>query len=387
MTDAWHFPRTELAENYLRFFDTGVAPALVLFAPRRRGKTEFLLHDLGPSAEASGYRVVYASFWQSPLAPAAALLYALEDGWSKRSFAERAGALLTRPVEHVTLSGTLGPLKGEAIVDVSDVPKRAPADLLLYLDDLIGRLSKRKRLLLLLDEVQQLRMSRENGPLVAGLRTSLDKLGRRVSTVFTGSSRTGLMQVFSDKEAPFFHFASQIDLPRLDDGFVQHQIGVFKQITRRTLLLREALDLFVSLDRSPFFFRKLIETLVLNPDDDLASGMARMRTQLAAELGYPQLWTGLKPMERAVVRWLATTESRAAFTEEARKAAGAATGAGIATISAVQTAIRRLVSEGVLVQSEPRRYDFEDAEFEGWVRRLVEEDPARAGRGREGGRR
>jgi hypothetical protein len=154
---------------------------------------------------------------------------------------------------------------------------------------------------------------------------------------------------------------------------------VFKQITRRTLPLREALDLFGSLDRSPFFFRKLIETLVLNPDDDLASGMARMRTQLAAELGYPQLWTGLKPMERAVVRWLAITESRTAFTEEARKAAGAATGAGIATIPAVQTAVRRLVSEGVLAQSEPRRYDFEDAEFEGWVRRLVEEDSARAG--------
>jgi hypothetical protein len=43
--------------------------------------------------------------------PAAALLYALEDSWSKRSFGERVAALLTSPVEHVTLSGTLGPFR------------------------------------------------------------------------------------------------------------------------------------------------------------------------------------------------------------------------------------------------------------------------------------
>ena len=76
--DPWHFERSALTERVLDVLTRGPVRALSLFAPRRAGKTEFLIRDLAPGAEARGHRVIYASFWQAPLSPLAVLLQALE---------------------------------------------------------------------------------------------------------------------------------------------------------------------------------------------------------------------------------------------------------------------------------------------------------------------
>jgi len=38
--DLWHFPCTELEQQVLALFVSGLSNALVFFAPRRMGKTE-----------------------------------------------------------------------------------------------------------------------------------------------------------------------------------------------------------------------------------------------------------------------------------------------------------------------------------------------------------
>lgn len=50
MTIDWHFPRKDLTENVLTAYETGPSNTLTLFAPRRMGKTEFVLYDLIPAA-------------------------------------------------------------------------------------------------------------------------------------------------------------------------------------------------------------------------------------------------------------------------------------------------------------------------------------------------
>ena len=72
------FHRAELADQILGTLAHGPAQALSIFAPRRAGKTEFLVQDLAPNAEAKGHGVIYASFWQAPLSPLAVLLHVLE---------------------------------------------------------------------------------------------------------------------------------------------------------------------------------------------------------------------------------------------------------------------------------------------------------------------
>lgn len=74
----WHFPRSHLAQQYMNAFDTGITGALAIFAPRRMGKTEFVLMDLAPEAEARGYRVGYCSFWNLQDNPAKSLRLTLD---------------------------------------------------------------------------------------------------------------------------------------------------------------------------------------------------------------------------------------------------------------------------------------------------------------------
>ena len=60
--DIWHFPRTSLAEQVVGMIEVGLANALIFFAPRRKGKTEFLLKDIQPFAEKKNIITFYFSF-------------------------------------------------------------------------------------------------------------------------------------------------------------------------------------------------------------------------------------------------------------------------------------------------------------------------------------
>ena len=79
---SWHYPRAELAASYLDTLQAGLISSMVLFAPRRKGKTEFVLEDLLPAAEAAGYRTVYCSMWQNRSATS---LERLERAWRSLS--------------------------------------------------------------------------------------------------------------------------------------------------------------------------------------------------------------------------------------------------------------------------------------------------------------
>ena len=42
--DPWHYPRTNLADQYLKTLDIGLIKSLALFAQRRMGKTSGMAH-------------------------------------------------------------------------------------------------------------------------------------------------------------------------------------------------------------------------------------------------------------------------------------------------------------------------------------------------------
>ena len=61
--DPLYFPRARHAEHLINLLADGIVNTLTLFAPRRMGKTQFLLNDIRPAAEAQHIDVFYFSSW------------------------------------------------------------------------------------------------------------------------------------------------------------------------------------------------------------------------------------------------------------------------------------------------------------------------------------
>lgn len=377
--DPWHFARADLANQYLAFFGTGVSNALILFQQRRYGKTEFCVQDLAPAAEAQGFTVVYANFWQARLAPTAILLYALEKSLEKKPFGVRLREFLTAPVTKLKLSGELLGGKAEAEFDLATVAVKGNAELLLYLADLTERTAKRAKgkLLLILDEVQELAESATNEPLVAALRTILDSHRRTVKVVFTGSSQVGLTRMFSSAEAPFFHFGTRIDLPPLDQTFVRHTAQVYQRIARKPLPAERLRDAFTALHGNPYYFRKLVEVMLAQPALELAEALKLLHDRIAEEQGFPRLWESIQPIDRAVLMWLARGPAPL-FTQAAKAFIGGKIDAPDIAIHTIQASLRRLKTQHLVRAHATRgQYALEDPELGRWCSGILSQPTSR----------
>jgi hypothetical protein len=327
-TDPWHFPRTEFRDTVLTLFLKGGADALTLFGPRRTGKTQFLTHDLAPEAVRRGMAVVYVSYWQAPEPPALITAHAIRAVLDSPGLWSRTRAALQqmKPKLRVAPMG----IGGEVEIPLGrDAPPSAAA--MLALDDLVGRLpaTTEAPALLLLDEVQELARP-EHRAFVAGLRTSLDKRRPRIKTVFTGSSIDGLRALFSAREAPFLQYGLQENMPPLGLDFVTHILKAQKAASGRAVDLREAIAFFEEVDRSPYAFRRALETMALRPGLTLREAHLMLVEDYADRQGYRAIWADLAPLPRAVLLEIAR-------------------GGDQLTSSATRTALARAIGEDTVI--------------------------------------
>ena len=167
---------------------------------------------------------------------------------------------------------------------------------------------KKKRALIFFDEAQELAKDSKNDRLIAALRTSLDKQKNGIGIVFTGSSRAGLAAMFSDREAPFFHFATQIDLPSFGDDFVEYLLSRFAATTKRKLDRGLAVEAFGELHRNPYFFQGVLEVMLYDDSLSIPEALEQQRSRIKAELQYPEKWLSLAPVQRACLLMVAQGE-------------------------------------------------------------------------------
>ena len=359
--DPWHYPRTGLADAVLGLFAGGLGSALTFFAPRRMGKTEFLRKDITPAAQARGWGVFYFSFLDEPEDVRAAFVAALGrfvrgDGW------------LARMREHlprtVKVGGTVAGTGGN--VEVTRTDAAGGQDLKALLDEL-GR--RDSLTLLLLDEVQALATSPKHATFIAALRTGLDINKDRVKAIFTGSSREGLRRMFSQANAPFFHFGQNLDFPDMGPGFTDHLAAAYAASTGRQLDAAALWTAFERLGKVPQMARALVERLALNPALDLETAADALAADLAEQRDFGSLWQSLTPLDRALLTHLAGGDT-GLFSEELRSLIGKELG-GVPPLSvnAMQTAIRRLQRRGLATRQSTRgSYVLEDPNLAAWIR-------------------
>ncbi|MEI6096233.1 MAG: hypothetical protein WCR08_12370, partial [Gammaproteobacteria bacterium] len=199
-------------------------------------------------------------------------------------------------------------LEGE--VELSDAKNHTQKEIALQIDVLIGVLCKKKPVLLLIDEAQELAKTKEHEAVATALRTSITKNQNRLRAVFTGSSRTQLAHVFSNSNAPLYSTGSAIaDFPKLDRDFVEYIADKFKAATGRTLPIDDAWKVFISFKQQPEPFLIGILDMVLNPSVTLNEAMQAIASKQALTENHEGVWVALDAVQKALVKMLANDPS------------------------------------------------------------------------------
>lgn len=340
-----------------------------LAAPRRTGKTTFLLQDLKPALQAEGVHVVYVDLWANQdISPTELISHAIA-----RDLAEAQGAV-TKAARAAGLTSVS--IKGVTF-DLGAVGRQAGATLA----DALGELHRQtgKPIALIVDEAQHVAKSKEEMTVMFALKSARDTLnvdgGRHLLLIMSGSHRDKLLRLVNSGQAPFF--GAQIEeLPALGADYAAHVAGrliVAKPgLKIRNQDMDRAFNRFV---RRPEPFEKAIglaSSPLAGPDADFN---VRLQEQADAyertlDAEHEEIFAGLSDVERAVLRWaLEKAPGARLFTQEALAFYEAETGKTVGPGSARDAvqALREL-EPPVLWKSDRGDYALENSDMLRWYK-------------------
>jgi len=367
----WHYHRPELAKIYLDTLNAGLVTSTTIFAPRRAGKTSFLRKDLSPAAESAGYVVVYADLWQTRLSPGVSLVRALEQALENKTALQNITAKLKVPVRKLKASAELAGSRLEGELEFGSGDKKIQTEIALHIDMLIEELCRKKPVLLLIDEAQELAKTREHEAVATALRTAMIKNQARLRVVFTGSSRTQLAHVFSNSDAPLYSTGAAImDFPLLDRNFVDYVADKFAASTQRRLPIAQAWEFFLKFKQQPEPFLMGIVDMVLNPARSMDDAMTLVAEKLAHADNHEGVWAQLDATQKALARMLAKEPATKPFSNATLMELRRQIGVDALKTTHVQRAMSKL--ESIVVKTSRDTYEFENAALAHWIRTLVD---------------
>ncbi len=361
--DGWYFSRSDLADQYFGLLDLGISSSFSIVAPRRKGKTLFVLQDVASQAQKRGYLPVYASLWQNINAPHEGLISAFEDVVQNLEKGSKLSRIFNAKIKKTVVANDL---LGKVEVEFADNPVKPASKELIYLDELLSRLEAaagKKTVLLLVDEVQHLATSKSFESLTHAFRTMLDKRQGRVKSLFTGSSRHYLDLLFNESSSPFYHFVDQIPFPDLDSRFVDYLRDKLATEYRINVSAGALENVFQQLDQSPYWMMKVVAQMITykaTPDEAADYVFQLME---AAE-GYDRIEKGLKPIDRMV--FLGVCSGDNLFSKDFMARIGRETSIKGAP-SNVQRSVRRLIEAQLISQERKGSYRVEKPGFKKYL--------------------
>lgn len=355
-TNRWHYARTELAKQLLGMFTSGLSNALVFFAPRRMGKTQFLIKDMQPMAQDLGWNVIYFSFLECANNPESFFCSSLKD-FIQKHFTKSKMANIVKSVSKVG-GGFLG---ANASVEFQNLDDNSE------LKVLISELTKHGNTLLLLDEIQALTQNKNNKYFIAALRTQLDIHKDKIKVIFTGSSREGLRQIFSQSDAPFFHFGQNLPFPQLDKNFTDHLANMYTAVVNKEIDKEALYDAFIKMGYVPQLIRSLVERLILSPTLSIEEACDELLDDTYNDRDYDAKFSACSELEQSLL-FLIAEGTEKLYTKEAREKLTGKKSVDLVTIPAIQSAIRSLKRK-LIIGSHPQRgkYFIDDTIFQNWI--------------------
>lgn len=358
MNDPLYFPRTELASRLLTSLKDGIMHALTLFAPRRMGKTQFLLNDIKPMAEEMGFNVFYFSFMEK------------SEGEIKKAF----NAQLLQFLADVTsgankFTQALKQLKSVDVLGVGIELENPKTALSVTAGGLLNELAEKskKPILMLLDEVQELAREKGNRDFIQSLRTGLDINQSKIKVIFTGNSTNGLRLMFNDNKAPFFHFAHAIDFPHLSKAFTDFLADVYHARTGKQIDKADFYQLFERFHFTPLYMRSIAQDMIINPDLTLEQAAQYRLSQMAELSEASQEWGKLSLLEREILKLIAGGNSTP-YKKATRELLARKMGVDEVSSSTIQGQIRKLEKKELITRDISKAIKINNPHFLTWVK-------------------
>ena len=370
MPDVFHRPALahELAT---RLLDpppaSAVGSGLFLAAPRRTGKSTFLVADLAPALETAGARVLYVDLWRDidrdaaeTIVAAVGAALASERGAVRRAVGALAG------IESVSAGGVLsvsvrGPDGAAAGVNLTDA--------LLALSDEL-----RRPLVLVIDEAQHAITTEAGARALFALKAARDALnidrphGLRI--VATGSNRDKLSMLRSSKDQAFFG-APLTTFPPLGRDYVAWFVG--RRQLDDVLDIDETTRWFERAGHRPEILSAAADAVLYELGGDRSTLAARLEAAMDAEVrsadeAQMRVVHSLTALQSAVLREMADSGVAFAPFERATMQRYAATLARTAPDSElvpsdanVQSALGSLQRRGLVWRAARGVYALEDS--------------------------
>lgn len=364
-TDPLYFPRSELAQRLLISLKDGITHALTLFAPRRMGKTQFLLNDIEPKAEEMGFNVFYFSFMEQA-----------DDNKTQQAFVYALLDFLNKIIQGKSkLIDTLKSIKSLDIlgvgVELNEQEEQAQINVSRLLNEIAEK--SEKPILMLLDEVQELARSKGNEGLVRSLRTGLDVNQSKIKVIFTGSSTNGLKAMFNDNKAPFFHFAHALNFPHLDKSFTDFLADIYEQRTGKQLDKTAFYQTFERFHFTPLYMRAITQDMIINPDLTLDEVVEYRLSQMDEQGGIMKQWQHLSELERQLLRLIANGNSTP-YSKETRLMLAEVMGVDDITSSTIQGKLRKLERNELIARNIDKTLQINDPHFKTWIEERTQDE-------------
>lgn len=367
------FHRENLAKSYCESLEgVGIADAtsgLFLAAPRRVGKSTFLLEDLVPQAEKQDWLPIYVDLWSAKTVdPALLITEAIKNiiASHQSKLKKLADKVQVKKVNILKLV--------ELDFSTPGLPEHITlTDLLKYLVDLVSQ-----PVLLIIDEAQHALSSSAGLEAMFSIKSARDQINSsgeapNLMLVLTGSNRDKLAQLVIKKDQPFF--GSEITaFPLLGrdytDFFTQHMNLALAQ--NNQLSNASVWEAFKLAGNRPEILRQMVSRVALSNESHSLSTLLEQdasiwHTQLRGE--FESDFNALKPLHKAILTLL-ITEGKAwsPFSDLSLAYYKQATKQDTITTSLIQKAINFLREKGFIWQSSRGAYAVEDESFAEWFK-------------------
>ena len=315
---------------------------LVLISPRRFGKSSLVAKAVNESKRQ------YISVNLQNVTSVSDLSAKLLKEFFKIHPVER----VRHHIKHFRFIPTISSKPVTGSMDVSFQPV---ADETVLIEDVLTIIertySEKKRLIVVLDEFQEIR---DIAPKLDKQLRSLMQQQKHINDRLLGSQESMMSEIFENKKSPFYHFGQLMRLDKLPRKDFHRYLS-----ERLKKVFPDSFDTIADriLDYTachPYYSQQLAANVwqigVLQPETEDAVTAAIEHIVRSHGLDYERLWMGFKRTNRWILQRMA--ESKPFQTGEYRT-------------STIYSALKRLQKEGHVIYSD--RYELEDPFFREWI--------------------